>query len=240
MELICWTPVLFSRKGFPRDDEGKPFLPGNLFREAIISAVIFYYIKKDKEIERKVKNFLLKEKLDIKTVSKSIKDIVIEKYPVLEQLDIPERTYIPEKDIRQEYIEVFDLKEWVDIRGFKGEVFKGVLEVPIRSPHIEKIKAAAHSYAEALAKMEHSMLKDHPLAKVFYEPLINDLKKWDIPLRIGLWTEVSFKGDLFFFWKIKEIRERLIKDLKVDIRPRYVLYLPREKQTTGWTELKIT
>ncbi len=238
MELICWTPVLFSRNGFPRDEDGKPFLPGNVFKEAITSAVIFYYIKKDKEIENKVRKYLLKEGLNIKDVAKDVKNIVLEKYPVLDNLDIPERTYLPENDIKEEYIEVFDLKEWIDVKGFRTEVFKGTVEVSISSPHIEKLKAAAHSFTEALAKMEHSMLKDHPLAKLFYEPLINDLKKWEIPLRIGLWTEVSFKGDLLFFWRIKEIREKILKELKVDIRPRYVLYLPREKQTTGWTELK--
>ncbi|NPA58343.1 MAG: hypothetical protein GXN94_03495, partial [Aquificae bacterium] len=80
----------------------------------------------------------------------------------------------------------------------------------------------------------------HPLAKLFYEPLIDRMKKWDIPLRVGMWTEVSFKGDLLFFWRIKEVREYLIKKLKVDIRPRYVLYLPKEKQTTGWIEIKTT
>jgi hypothetical protein len=240
MEMLCWTPVVFSRKGFPRDEEGKPFLPRNVFTEAITSAVIFYYIKKDKEIENRVKRYLLKEKLDIKTVADDVRDIVLKKYPVLENLNIPERVYIPEKDVKEEYIEIFDLKEWIDIKGFKTEVFKGVVEVPIKSPYMEKLKAAAHSYAEALARIEHSFLKDHPLAKLFYEPLINDLKKWDVPLRVGLWTEVSFKGNLLFFWRIKEVREKIMKELNVDIRPRYVLYLPREKQTTGWVEIKIS
>ncbi len=240
MELICWTPVIFGRKGFPRDEERKPFLPKNVFTEAITSAVIFYYIKKDREIEHKVKKYLLKEGLNIKEVSKDVKEIVLSKYPVLDNLSIPERVYLPEKDIKEEYIEVFDLKDWIDVKGFKTEVFKGILNIDITSPYIQKIKAAAHSYAEALARMEHSLLKDHPLAKLFYEPLINEMKKWDIPLRLGMWTEVSFKGDLLFFWKIKEVREKLMKELKVDIRPRYVLYLPREKQTTGWTELKIS
>jgi len=240
MEMLCWTPVVFSRKGFPRDEEGKPFLPRNVFTEAITSAVIFYYIKKDREIENRVKRYLLEEKLDIKTVADDIRDIVLKKYPVLENLSIPERVYLPEKDIREEYIEIFDLKEWIDVKGFKTEIFKGIVDIPIKSPYIEKLKAAAHSYAEALARIEHSFLKDHPLAKLFYEPLINDLKKWDVPLRVGLWTEVSFKGNLLFFWRIKEVREKIMKELNVDIRPRYVLYLPKEKQTTGWVEIKIS
>ena len=238
--MLCWTPVVFSRKGFPRDEEGKPFLPRNVFTEAITSAVIFYYIKKDREIENRVKRYLLEEKLDIRTVADDIRDIVLKKYPVLENLSIPERVYLPEKDIREEYIEIFDLKEWIDVKGFKTEIFKGIVDIPIKSPYIEKLKAAAHSYAEALARIEHSFLKDHPLAKLFYEPLINDLKKWDVPLRVGLWTEVSFKGNLLFFWRIKEVREKIMKELNVDIRPRYVLYLPKEKQTTGWVEIKIS
>ena len=239
MELICWTPVIFNRHGFPRDEEGKPFLPRNLFTEAITSAVIFYYVKKDKEIENKVKKYLLSSDVKFEEVSNTVKEIVLNKHPVLDQLEIPEKTYIPEKDIQERYIEVFDLKNWEDIKGFKTEVFKGIISLEIKSPHLEKLKAAAHSYAEALAKIEHTFLKDHPLASIFYEPLINDLKKWDIPLRIGMWTEVSFKGDLLFFWRIKEVREKLLKELKVDIRPRYVLYLPQEKQTTGWAEIKI-
>ncbi|WP_457638782.1 hypothetical protein [Persephonella sp.] len=239
MELISWTPVIFGRSGFPRDEEGKPFLPRNVFTEAVTSAVIFYYIKKDREIENKVKKYLLSDSLNIKEVAEKVKRIVLDKYPVMENLDIPERIYLPEDQIKERYVELFDLKEWIDVKGFKTEVFTGIVPVEINSPYIEKIRSAAHSYAEALARMEHSMLKDHPLAKQFYEPLINDMKKWDIPLRIGMWTEVSFKGDLLFFWKIKEVREKLLKTIKTDIRPRYVLFLPKEKQTTGWTELKI-
>jgi hypothetical protein len=239
MDFICWTPIIFSRSGFLRDEEGKPFLPKNIFTEAISSAITFYYIKKDREIENRVKNYLLKQPLKIKEIGKEVKKIVLSKYPVLNDLQIPDRIYLPEKDIKTEYIEIFDLKEWIDIKGFKTEVFKGIISVEIKSSHIEKIKAAAHSYAEALAKIEHSFLKEHPLSSDFYEPLINEIKKWDIPLRTGMWTETAFKGDLLFFWKIKEVRERIIKELKEDIRPRYVLYIPKEKQTTGWAELKI-
>ncbi|WP_456465558.1 hypothetical protein [Persephonella sp.] len=239
MELVCWTPVIYNRQGFPRDREGKPFLPKNIFVEAITSAVIFYYVKKDKEIENRVKKYLLGKDIKFDEVSSKVKTIIFSKYPVLDQLEIPEKVYLSEKEIQKKYIEIFDLKNWEDIKGFKTEVFKGIIPLEIKSPHIEKLKAAAHSYGEALAKIEHSFLKEHYLSSLFYEPLINGIKKWDIPLRIGMWTEVSFKGDLLFFWRIKEVRERVLKQLKTDIRPRYVLYIPDEKQTTGWTELKI-
>ncbi len=238
MELISWTPTIYSRNGFPKDEKGKHFIPKETLVEAITDAVIFYYTKKDKEIENKIKKYLLKDKLKIDKVSKDIKDIVLSKHPLLDGLEIPEKVYLPEKDIKPQYIEIFDLKDWIDIKGFKTETFKGIIELEIKSPYLEKIKSAAHSYVEALAKIEHSMLKKHPLAKEFYEPLINEIKKWELPLRIGLWTEVKFKGNLLFFWRIKEVREKLMKDLKIDIRPRYVLYIPKEKQTTGWIEIK--
>ena len=238
MQLIAWTPIIFSRKGFLRDEENRPYLPRNVFEEAITSAVIFYYIKKDKALEHKVKKYLTTKGLKLEEIAKDIKRMVLEKYPVMDQLEIPERVYLPEEKIRKEYVEIFDLKEKIDIGGFKTEVFKGTVDVEINSPHIEKLKAACHSYAEALARMEKDLLEDHPLAEIFYNELLNELKHWEIPLRLGMWTEVHFKGDLLFFWRIKEVRNFLIKELGIDIRPRYVLYLPKERATSGWSELK--
>ena len=238
MKLLTWTPILFSRKGFLRDENNKPYLPRNVFEEALTSAVIFYYIKKDKQLENSVKKYLTTEGLKLEEVAKEVKKRVLEKYPVLENLEIPERVYLPEEKIQKVYVEVFDLKEKADKGGFKTEVFKGSLELPIESPHIEKLKAACHSYAEALARMEKEMLEDHPLAEIFYNELLNELKRWEIPLRLGMWTEVHFKGDLLFFWRVKEVRNFILKELGIDIRPRYVLYIPSERATTGWCELK--
>ena len=239
MELLTWTPVIFAKKGFPRDEEGRPFLPGNVIREAIVSAVIYYYIKKDKEIENKVKNYLLKKGLNPDEVIERIKGIITEKYPVLNGLEIPERLDLSNGEVYETRAEVFDLKKWEDVEDFKVEVFKGVIELPLSSPHLEKLKAAGHSFCEALAKMEMSMLGDHPLVEQFYKPLLNELKRWEIPLRVGMWTEVRFRGNLLFFWRIKEVRSRLMEELKTDIRPKRVIYLPREKCTTGWCELKV-
>ena len=239
MELLTWSPIIFSRNGFPRDGEGKPFLPGNAIREAITSAVIYYYIKKDREIENKVKAYLLKKGLKAEEIIDRVKEIILEKYPVLNGLEVPERLYLENGELYETRAEVFDLKKWEDVEDFKVEVFKGVIELPISSPHIDKLKAAGHSFCEALAKMEMKMLGDHPLAENFYKPLLNEMKRWEIPLRVGMWTEVQFKGHLLFFWRIKEVRDRLFEELKTDIRPKRVIYLPREKCTTGWCELKI-
>ncbi len=239
MELLTWTPVIFSRKGFPRDEAGRPFLPGNSIKEAITSAVIYYYIKKDKDIENRVKAYLLKKGLKPSEVIDRIKEIILDKYPVLNGLEIPERLDLSKGEVYETRAEVFNLKKWEDEESFKVEVFKGVVELPISSPYLEKLKAAGHSFCEALVRMEMGMLKDHPLVETFYKPLLNDMKKWEIPLRVGMWTEVKFKGHLLFFWRIKEVRNALMEELKVDIRPTKVIYLPRERCTTGWCEAKL-
>ncbi len=239
MELLTWTPIIFTRNGFPRDEAGKPFLPGNSIREAITSAVIYYYIKKDREIETKVKNYLLKKGLKPEEVIERVKGIITDKYPVLNDLELPDRIDLSGGEVYETRAEVFNLKKWEDEGSFKVEVFKGTVKLPISSPHLDKLKAAGHSFCEALAKMEMSMLGEHPLAENFYKPLLNDIKRWEIPLRVGMWTEVKFKGNLLFFWRIKEVRNALMEELKVDIRPTKVIYLPKEKCTTGWCELKV-
>ncbi len=238
MLLLNWTPFVFSRKGFLRDEEGKPYVPSSVIENALKSAAVYYYIKKDKEIENKVKNYLLKKELDPKEVVEKVRELVFNKYPIFENLKIQEKIYLNPERIKEEYIEVFDLKEWIDVKGFKTEIYQDTLEIDIHIDNWEKVKAIAHSYAEGLAHMEMTMLKDHPLVDIFYKPLLTEMKNWEAPLRIGMWTENKFKGNLLFFWRIKEVREKFLKEHKLDIRPRYVLYLPREKQTTGWAELK--
>jgi hypothetical protein len=237
MKLVAWSPILFSRKGFPHDAEGKPFIPRNAFEEAITSAVIFHHLKKDKALANRVKKYLTTAGLKLEEVAKKVKEMVLESYPLLEGLKLPERVYLPAEKVRVETIEVFDLREKTISEVFRAEVFKGVVETEVESPHLDRLKAAAHSFAEALARMEKELLEDHPLAELFYGELLNEIKRWEIPLRLGLWTEVHFKGDLLFFWKIKEVREFIMKELGIDIRPRAVLYLPRERATAGWCEL---
>jgi hypothetical protein len=238
MELLMWTPVIFTRNGFPRDREGRPFLPGNTIKEAIASAVIYYYIKKDKEIESKVKNYLLKKELKPDRVVEDIKAIIQDKYSVLRELEVSERIALSNGRVHETTAEVFDLKKKKVTETFKVEVFKGTVELAIRSPSPDNLRAAGHSFCEALCRMEMSMLRDHPLVENFYKPLLNDIKKWEIPMRIGMWTEVKFRGNLLFFWRIKEVRRKLMSNLKMDIRPTRIIYLPEEKSTAGWCELK--
>jgi len=234
--LIFWTPVAV-REGFLKDDKGK-FLPGDAVLEALESAVVFYYIKKDKELEELIKKYLINSpKID--EISKEVKKRVFEKYPVLDGIEIPEKIYIDEDKISNELVKVFDLEKKEFTKSFKTDVFKGVLEdITIKSDNMEKIKNAAKAYARALAEYEHKALKDTE-----FEDLIVDIQnrianEWDIPLRVGHWTNTSYKGDLLFFWRVKEVRDYLLKHLNIDIRPKDVLYLPRTNEFLGWGEIK--
>jgi hypothetical protein len=133
MKLICWTPVIYDKKGFKKEGD-KPFLPSDTIKEAITSAIIFYYIKKDKEIENKIKKYLLKNGLNLKEISKDIKNIVLNKYSILDNLEIPDKIYLPKDDIKKEYIEIFDIREKKEIKRFQTEVFKGCLLYTSPSP----------------------------------------------------------------------------------------------------------
>ncbi len=236
MRLLVWTPAVFSRGKFKRDSKGF-FFESKHVKEAMKTALVFYYVKREPKIERKVRSYLLSGGFEDKDAPQKVWEIVNSELGV--DLEVfPERIYVKDSDVLESYVEIFDLKKWEDVGGFKTEVFKGEVEIDIPDKLYKILKPAGTSFCEALAKMEKSMLKEHPLAEQFYEPLLNELKSWDVPLRIGIWTESRFKGRLLYFWKLKDVRELLFKKFKTDIRPNRVLYIPREFQTAGWGELK--
>lgn len=236
--LLAWTPFMFSKNGFPRDDNAKPYIPGNLIKDAIANALIFYYIKKDKQIENKVKKYLMGEKVNLKEISQEIKNIVFSKYPYMDNLEVPDIIYLDPEKISIEVIDIYDVKKGYSIDDFKAEVFQGSLDINISSPYLSKIKAAAHSFVEALINIEKKLLNEHLLIEKFYNPLSNEIKKWEIPLRIGMWSEDKRRAKLLFFWRIKEVREKLIKHLNYDILPSKILFLPSKMCTLGWSEYK--
>jgi len=235
--LIFWSSVAAEKKEFLEDENGK-FIPRNEILEAIESAVVFYYIKKDKALENLVKKYLM-QKPKLKEISKEVKKIVFEKYPILEGIEIPEKIYLDKDKISVELIKTFDLEKKEFVKSEKVETFKGVLEdVKIKSENMDKIKLACLAYSRALLEYEHKALKE-----IEFEDLIAEYQnlvanEWEIPLRIGRWTNTPYKGDLLFFWRVKEVREYLFKNLHIDIRPKDVLYLPRLHEFLGWSELK--
>jgi len=235
--LIFWTPTSFEKDGFLEDENGK-FLPRNAILEALESAVVFYYIKKDSELEISVRKYLT-DKPKIKEIAKEVKKRVFEKYPVLEGIEIPEKIYLNEENVSNELVKVFDLekKEFVD--SFHMDVFKGVIEdVKVKSQNLEKIKNACLAYARALAEYEHKELKGTEFEENIAEIQNQIANEWEIPIRVGHWTNTPYKGDLLFFWRIKEVREYLLRELHIDIRPKDVLYLPRTNEFLGWGEIK--
>ena len=235
--LIFWSPTSAEREEFLEDENGK-FLQRNEILEALESAVIFYYIKKDKELERIVTKYLM-EKPKLKEISKEVKKRVFEKYPILDGIEIPEKIYLPKENISKELVKVFDLEKKEFVKSFYVETFKGVLEdVEIKSENMEKIKNAAKAYARSLLEYEHKALKGTEFEDLIAEYQNNVANEWEIPIRVGRWTNTPYKGDLLFFWRIKEVRDYLLNYLRIDIRPKDVLYLPRTNEFLGWGEIK--
>ncbi len=234
--LIFWNGI-YLKKGFLEDEKGK-FIPRNEILEAIESAVLFYYVKKDKEIEKLIRKYLM-TKPKLKEISREVKKIVFEKYPLLDGIEIPEKIYVDEDKISEKLIKVFALEKKEFVRSFRGEVFEGVIEnVKIESENIEKIKTACKSYARALAEYEHKVLKGSGLEEIITEIQNSIANEWKIPIRVGEWTLTPYKGDLFFFWRDKEVREYLLKELKKDIRPKDVLFVAGSHEFLGWGEIK--
>jgi len=235
--LVFWTPVAFEKEGFLEDEKGK-FIPRNAILEALESAVVFYYIKKDAEIEKLVRKYLM-DKPKIKEIAKEVKKRVFEKYPILDGIEIPEKIYLNQENISNELVKVFDLEKKEFVRSYHIDIFKGVVEdVKIKSENIEKIKNACVAYARALAEYEHKALKETELENEIDSIQNSIANEWEIPIRVGHWTNTPFKGDLLFFWRVKEVREYLLKHLHIDIRPKDVLYLPRTNEFLGWGEIK--
>ncbi|NPA80302.1 MAG: hypothetical protein GXO29_04560 [Thermotogae bacterium] len=239
MRLLTWTKVLPEGRAFPRDESGEPYLPGSYLEEALKDAVVFYHIKKDRILERTVKRYLMEERLDLLNLARKVYDMVFSRYPILAQVRIPERIPLSRSNVLKVRVEVLDLRRGYDVEDFRTEAFWGALDVPIHlsDDAADRLRYAGRSYVEALAKMEMGMLEEHPLVEDFYQPLLNEMRQWDIPLRLGRWTTAPHGGRLLFFWRIKEVRERILRDYGMDIRPVKVIYLPRDRATAGWSEL---
>ena len=235
--LICWSSIAAPKGRFLEDENGK-YITKNDILESLESAVIFYYIKKDKSLENLVRKYLLNNpKLD--EISKEIKKRVFEKYPILEDIEIPEKIYLPKENISKESVKVLDLETKEFVKTFKAEVFKGVIEnFEIKSKNLEKIKTAAKSYARALLEYEHKALKESEFEDLIAEYQNSVANEWEIPIRIGEWTSDSYKAHLLFFYRIKDVREYLIKNLNIDISLKDVLYLPKTNEFLGWSEIK--
>ncbi len=233
--LIAWNAIIPENGEFLRDSQDA-FIPRNEIMEAIESAMLFYYIKKDKAIEQRVKKMILSvdTKPKLKTLAKEIKALIFDKHPL--KVEMPEKIYLPKEGIQKVAIERFDFAKKEFIERNECEIFKGTIEFTIDG--IAPLKAALTSYARGLAEQEH-MLSEGSILEPYIAQIQNSIaNEWDMTLRIGAWTTTPYKGDLLFFWRIKEVREKLLKEFKLDIRPKDILFIPKFKEFVGWCEYK--
>jgi len=237
VKLLAWSPVLPRGGKFPREGE-RAFLPSEEVREAFKEALIYYSLKKDKTLSKRLTDFLKRHRRSSlrELVRKVEEEALGERGELLKELKLPPRFYLPEAGIKERLVEVYDLRKKDFKEVFRSEVFTGVVEFEGSVP--EELKSACHSYCEALLHAELTFLREHPLGELFHRRLSDEIKRWDFPLRLGFWTTAPFGGKLFWFWGNKEVRNRLRRLYRLDIRPFRVIYLPREKQTAGWSEVR--
>jgi len=239
MKLLTWSPVLLSSKRFP-EENGKKFIPGSEVKEAIKDALVYYFLKKDKALNTKVKNYIKRhKKASLRKLVREVEKMVFEaEKEFVESIEVPEKVYLPSEGIKEKVVEIYDLKRKDFKDYFKSEVFEGIAEVEVKVNNYEKLKTACHSYAEALAHAELTLVRNHPMGEIFHRNLLSEMKNWELPLRVGFWTTAPFGGRLFWFWGDKEIRNGIRRLYKLDIRPRNVVYIHSDKKTAGWTEVK--
>ncbi|NPA34882.1 MAG: hypothetical protein GXO48_08155 [Chlorobi bacterium] len=232
MPFFTYSPMLSRHKEFKRVDE-KSVISGDEIRKLVEASAIFYFIKKDKHLENRVRKFLMQKEHDLPELANSVRNMVYDTYPWLKEITYPQFVELEGK-VQRLYCEVWDLKENEVTKDFVTEAFTGIVKFQLPEPHAQKLCYAFQSYAEALARIEKEMLEDHPLATEFYPRLITELRSEGCPARLGYWTDTPYEGHLLFFWRVKEIRQHLTKEFGLDIRPTEIIYIPSRGETAGW------
>jgi hypothetical protein len=232
--LLAHTPLAAGKRGFPKEN-GTPFFPGPVLRESLETAFFFYALGKDPEFAELVRVFLLAGRFDrIGSVRDFLLERLRERYAELAELEIPEVIWLPEITSRRVF--TVDLETGEVLKRRDHQVFLGVLSLEMELPGV--FKYAGLSFCEALARAELRRLRERVPALVpFYEGLTNRLRRMEIPLRAGYWTEDVFAGLLLAYWRVKEVREVIRRRLREDPAPRTLLYSPKDRATFGWIEL---
>ncbi len=225
--LITWTPVITG--------DGR-FHEGDLI-EALESAWVFYHLKKDRSIEKAVRRYLMGGKVDLEHLADEVRRIVKYKYP----LDLHVEVLEDDTHTEEVYVEPFVLSHDADDEGFRAKVFSGSLLLDIRgSVDYPKLRAVGLSYTEGVVKAEMKIFgEESELLRSIYLDLLNGIKnEWDVPLRVGIFNRNRLGGNLLFFWRIKEVRDYLLRKLGFDIRPSGVLYIVKYNTVPGFVELR--
>ncbi|MRI84087.1 MAG: hypothetical protein C6I00_06670 [Nitratiruptor sp.] len=234
--LIAWNAIAPEGEEFLRDQRGA-YIPRNEVLEGIESALVFYLIKRDPALERALRRLILETdtRPKLKDLAKRIKAQTFQRHPIT--ISLPEKIYLPEEGIERVHIERFDHQRKTFTQHLFKEVFRGVIEeFSIESDNPQLLQTALLSYARGLAQQEHKALEGSPLEPYIIEVQNKIANEWSNTLRIGAWTTTPYKGDLLFFWRIKEVREQLLRTFGIDIRPKDTLFIPKYKEFLGWCE----
>lgn len=225
--LIVWNAILAPKGKFLEDENGF-FIPRKEIIEAAESAYVFYLIKKDKNLEHKIYKLIQNFKGNLKALSKEIKKEVLKDKKL--NLELEEKIYLPKDGLYNIEVKEFDFKQKEFINSFKSQLFKGTLEVEVKN--LENYKAALDSFARALANYEHQKLKETKLEELIIDIQNSIANEWDNTLRIGAWDKG--KRDFLYFWRFKELRDKLFENQSVALKSIY--YIPKFKEFSGWSE----
>ncbi len=232
--LLLWSPLLPSLR------KREKYLYGSELRKFFKTAFIFYSLKKDTKLRNEIRHYILTHKrTSLTQFLRFIQEKTLtDKRELLEDISIPERVALDDKGFRKRDLFIYDLKH--NKLSFFGKVYtyEGIVELPFKTSHYERVKAASHSYIEALIHAEYTLARGKGKIEDFYLELSSSVKAWDIPLRIGVWSQNPVSSRLFWFWADKEVRERVRKLYKIELRPYKLFYIPLENKTLGWSEVK--
>ncbi len=237
MKLVTYTPVILQEKA----ENEVTYFPGKKIRESILLSLIAYTTRKEGRLRSKIKNYIFKgEYKNIEELLKKLEEEILAFWPWLQKIKIPD---IKVEGLEKRRVIVFDIRTEELIEDTQMIVFKGEIEIgdiKLLEDEYTKLSNALRSFAEALASFEWKVVKDTiPSLSDFYMELKGEwVKKHQFPLRVGYWSDDPYLGWLFSFWRVKEIREYLVKHLKKDPYPERIIYSPKERATFGWAYLK--
>ena len=183
-------------------------------------------------MEKRVKKAILsaKSKDEVFEVALSLKNEFSQKLDI----EIEDKIYLNGGNISKKEILVIDLDSKEVKESFQAQTFIGQIDIEIKN--IFSFKAALTSYARAVGEFIHHHLKESPFEESITQIQNQIANEWNIALLIGNWHKNSKKDELFFFWRIKEVRDKLIKDFNLDIKPNFVYYSKKDKSFTNWCE----
>jgi hypothetical protein len=235
--FICEHGITVKNFKFPKDKNGK-FLPAEYLLEPIESALLFYFIKKDKAMQKRVSKMILSNDIkDINSLVDEIKSEVFSKNSV--KIAVKDRIYLDKETVERAVIKEFSYLEKEFTASFDGEIYRGVIDISnidIGQLSLEKFSLALLGFSQALANYEHKMLKGSSLEEDIAYLQNKIANEWNSSIRIGEWNSSSLRGYFLFFWRVKEIREHLLKRLDFDILPKDTYFIKKRREFLGWSE----